>query len=153
MKSSSNRKPLMPTTYLLIAILSMISMRFILPSIRLFPAAWNLLGIPLLVLGGVISTLAEKQFHKVKTTVKPFQPTTILVTDGLFHYSRNPMYLGFVLALFGVGVTLGSVAPFLIIPLFAFGIQVKFIKSEEAKLATTFGRDWFDYTRKTRRWI
>ena len=153
MKSSSNQKPVMPTTYLLIAILSMVSLRLLLPSPRLFPAPWNLLGIPLLVLGVVISTLAEKQFHKVKTTVKPHLPTTTLVTNGLFHYSRNPMYLGFVLALFGVWIILGSLAPLFVIPIFTLGIQEKFIKLEENKLAATFGRDWFDYTRVTRRWI
>lgn len=47
------------------------------------------------------------------TTVKPFQESTALITDGVFRLSRNPMYLGFVLVLTGIATLLGSLTPWL----------------------------------------
>jgi len=143
----------MPPTYLLVAIFLMIPFYLFLPGPQLLSIPWSLLGIIPLVIGVGVSSLAEKQFHKAKTTVKPFIQATNLVTDGCYRYSRNPMYLGFVLVLIGIGIILGSLTPFLIIPLFIASIQIKFINIEEQMMAATFGSAWIAYTKRTRRWI
>lgn len=152
-KSLSKPAPVMPPTYVLFAILLMVLLKLTLPIPGLLPAAWNLLGNPLLVSGITISTLAEKRFHKVKTTIKPFQEATTLVTDGFFRFSRNPMYLGFTIALVGVGILLNSLASLLIVPLFMVLLQLKFIRVEERMMAESFTSEWQSYARKTRRWI
>jgi len=153
LKSHPTRQCVLPPTYLLVSILLMIPLHLFLPGFQLLPVPWNLLGILPLIIGVVVSTLAEKQFHKVKTTVKPFQQATTLVIDGFFYYSRNPMYLGFVLALIGIGAILGSLTPFLIIAIFIALINYKFIFIEEQMLQTTFGHAWLEYAKNTRRWI
>jgi protein-S-isoprenylcysteine O-methyltransferase Ste14 len=131
----------------------MVPLHFLLPGLGLIPSPWNLLGILPLVAGVTISTLAERQFHQAKTTVKPFIPATTLVTEGFFSYSRNPMYLGFVLALLGIAILFGSLTPFLVIPIFIAIIQHQFIRVEESMMQETFGNAWLVYTQKTRRWL
>jgi protein-S-isoprenylcysteine O-methyltransferase Ste14 len=63
------------------------------------------------------------------------------------------MYLGFVLILVGVAIVLGSLAPFVVIPIFAILMDVVFIQVEERMLEQKFGSAWLEYTRKVRRWI
>ena len=89
----------------------------------------------------------------MKTTVKPFGEPSILVTDGVFRISRNPMYLGFALILMGVAVLMRPITPYIVIPLFVVLMDRGFIKAEEQMLLEKFGAAWLEYTKKTRRWI
>ena len=131
----------------------MVILNLIIPVISLIPQPWNLLGILPMGFGLAISTQAERQFHRRKTTVNSYEMPTALVTDGLFHHSRNPMYLGFVLVLLGVGLMFGSLTPILVIPVFTAILQLVFIRTEEKMMAEVFGPAWLDYSCKTRRWI
>jgi protein-S-isoprenylcysteine O-methyltransferase Ste14 len=63
------------------------------------------------------------------------------------------MYLGLTLALFGIAFVLGTVTPFLLPPLFAWFITVRFIRREEAILTAQFGEAYQDYARRVRRWL
>ena len=58
-----------------------------------------------------------------------------------------------VLILSGIAVLMGSLAPFAVIPLFAFLIDRLFIQVEESMLAARFGSSWSQYRRDVRRWI
>lgn len=151
--ASSKLKPILPPTYLLIALCMMLGLHFIYPGVKFIPIPWNLLGLLLLGFGIWISYAAEAQFHRVKTTVQPYDEPTTLVTDGAFVLSRNPMYLGFASILLGVAILLRALTPFLVIPVFVALINVKFIRSEEGMMAKTFDQDWRDYVKRTRRWI
>lgn len=152
-QTKNARKPIMPPTYLLFSLIFIIVIHFSFPGLRLVPVPWNLVGIFPVGLGVAISIIAEAQFTKRNTTVHPFKTSTSLVVDGMFRYSRNPMYLGFVLILVGVGILLGSLLPFIIIPIFAAIIQYKFIRIEEKMMAQSFGVAWKEYAQQTRRWI
>ena len=146
-------KKIMPTTYLLIAILAVIAIHFLFPAAMIIPPVWNLIGIVPLGLGVGINLVADGAFHKVNTTVRPFEESSALVTDGVFKISRNPMYLGFVLVLIGVAVLLRSLSPYVVILAFVILIQVMFITVEEQMLAEKFGPGWQEYRRRTRRWL
>jgi cadmium resistance protein CadD (predicted permease) len=69
-------KNVMPTTYLLIAIVVMAALHFSFPVVRIIPPFWNLLGIIPLALGVIINLIADQAFHKANTTVKPFKEST-----------------------------------------------------------------------------
>lgn len=143
----------MPTTYLLIAIIMMVAIHFLFPAVTIIPLVWNLLGIIPLLLGVVINLVADGAFHRVDTTVKPFEESTALVTSGAFRISRNPMYLGFVLILIGIAVLLRSLSPYVVILAFVILIQGMFITVEERMLANKFGERWQQYRQNTRRWL
>jgi len=98
---------------------------------------------------------AVAQFYKNKTTVNPLKPETskVLVTGGVYYYSRNPMYLGMALVLLAWGVFLGN--PFNIILFISFIVYMNElqIKLEEKALATIFGDEFKKYKNNVRRWI
>lgn len=143
----------LPPTYLLISILAMVALHFLFPVATLIPLPWSLLGLIPLALGLALNFSADKAFQRTKTTVKPFEESTVLITDGVFRLSRNPMYLGFAFVLVGVALILGSLMPWLIIPLFVSLMDVVFIRVEERMLAARFGQVWLEYKTRVRRWL
>jgi protein-S-isoprenylcysteine O-methyltransferase Ste14 len=148
-----NSQKLLPTHYLLFAILIMVALHFLFPGAIIVPLSWNLLGLAPLAGGIAINLMADSAFHKAGTTVKPFQESTALITDGVFRISRNPMYLGFVLALIGVALLLSSLTPWVIVLLFAILMDRIFILVEEQMLQARFGQAWAEYKAQVRRWI
>ena len=84
--------------------------------------------------------------------MKP-QNTSGIVTSGLYKISRNPMYVGLLTILIGYAVWLGSVTPFLLLPVFHFLITEMQIKPEERMLEQKFGEEYLDYKDRVRRWI
>ena len=146
-------RQILPTTYLLIALVLILVLHFTFPAIKLIPLPWNLLGLILLITGIALNLIADGAFHRAGTTVKPFQESCALLTDGVYRLSRNPMYLGFVLTLIGVAILLGSLTPWIIVPIFIVLMEVVFIQIEERMLAVKFGPDWQAYKKKVRRWI
>ena len=144
---------ILPPTYLLLAMLCMIFLYFLIPVSRFIPPFWNLLGIIPLALGLLLDLRADKVFHQVGTTVKPYEESTVLVTGGLYKISRNPMYLGFVLLLLGIAVLFGTVTPFLVVGVFAVAMDRIFISAEERMLAKKFGANWQAYKNRVGRWL
>ena len=144
---------ILPPTYLLIAMIAMLVLHFLFPVAWIVPPLWNLLGLVFLASGVSMNLIADKAFHQAGTTVKPFEESSMLVTDGVFQISRNPMYLGFVLILTGTSMLLRSLSPFLIIFAYAFLVDKKFIRVEERMLAKKFGSSWDQYKSRTRRWF
>ena len=92
-------------------------------------------------------------FHKHKTPIKPFGEPSALVLEGPFRYSRNPMYLAMVVILVGIAVSIGTVTPLVVIPVFAWLITRRFIVKEEEAMERRFGAEYLDYKRKVRRWL
>lgn len=146
-------KNVMPTTYLLVSILAMVALHLLIPLDLVVPACWNLLGLLPLALGVAINLMADQAFHRAKTTVKPLDQPTVLIRDGVFRFSRNPMYLGFVLILLGLAILLRSLTPFFIIPILAVSMDRLFIPAEEANLKRAFGQTWQEYSARVRRWL
>ncbi len=146
-------RQILPPTYVLVALIVMLVLHFIYPGIKLISPLWNLLGLIPLVIGVALNLVADGAFSRAGTTVKPFQESSTLLTDGVYRLSRHPMYLGFVLILIGVAILLRTLTPWVIIPIFAVLMEVVFIQAEERMLGEKFGPDWVAYKKKVRRWI
>jgi protein-S-isoprenylcysteine O-methyltransferase Ste14 len=111
-------------------------------------------GLIVLFAGLALPALAIAQFNAAGTQVLPTSPTNnTLVVGGLYALTRNPMYLGLVIASLGAGLWFGRplmlFAPAL---LFAIANWV-FIPFEEAKMARQFGAEFGAYCKRVRRWI
>ena len=109
-----------------------------------------------LVLGGVLlATLGVVSFHRAHTTTDPRHPhkMTALVTGGVYRATRNPMYLGMLLALAGWALWLGQLPPLLFPPLFVLFLNRWQIAPEERALERTFGTEYTLYRSRARRWI
>ena len=76
-----------------------------------------------------------------------------LVQDGIFSHCRNPLYLGNLLILIGVGIAANSL-PFILlgIPFFLFA-YLAIIRAEENYLGKKFGREFKDYCERVNRII
>jgi protein-S-isoprenylcysteine O-methyltransferase Ste14 len=95
---------------------------------------------------------ARRAFKAAGTNIRPDQPTTAVVTSGLFAHVRNPIYLGGLLALSGLALMLGSDwMLILIVPAFLmlhFGVVLR----EERYLEHKFGPPYLAYKRSVPRY-
>lgn len=106
-----------------------------------------------LVAGGVaLAWFAIKSFMGVETAVDPTKPATRLVTFGIYNQSRNPMYLGALVAFLGLAVATGNPWRFVALPLLWYGLMRLAIHREEAHLEARFGADWRSYASRVPRW-
>lgn len=107
------------------------------------------------LLAVVINLTAVFSFIKNKTTINPVKPhaATSLVTTGVLAFSRNPMYLGLLLFLFGFVLQVNVVGGIPLLFLFALYINMFQIIPEERALAEKFGDEFQEYSKKVRRWI
>jgi protein-S-isoprenylcysteine O-methyltransferase Ste14 len=144
---------ILPPTLVLITLMGMILLNWLMPITVLFPAPYNWLGILPLALGIALLLAADRTFKMVRTNVNTFKEPDRLVTHGLFRYSRNPMYLGFLLILAGVWILLASATPVLGVIGFFLVADRHYISFEERMLTGKFGGQFEAYTLKTRRWI
>jgi protein-S-isoprenylcysteine O-methyltransferase Ste14 len=148
-----NRQKLLPPIWLLLSIMAMISLHFWLPVKQLLFQPINYLGIIFISIAIVIVLASAYLFRQKETTIMPFQESIYLLKEGLFNYSRNPIYLGMIIILIGVWIVLGSLTPLFIIPAFTWIIQEIFIKEEEKMLEAKFGSSYLEYKATVRRWI
>jgi len=106
------------------------------------------------ILAGLVSVLMIKlSFDKVNTEIEPWKPTSVIVSDGFFAYSRNPIYLALCVITVGVGLYLDSVWVMLSFLPAAVAVYFVAIKKEEAYLEQKFGEDYLKYKQNVRRWI
>ena len=146
-------KRILPPSYFFAALLVMAALHFLSPVAQLVSYPWQLLGLAPLLGGVALELIADSAFKKHRTTVKPFEKSAKLITDGVFYLSRNPMYLGFVLILVGMATLMGSLTPYAVIPVFAVLLDRVFVKVEERMLEEKFGQAWLQYKASVRRWI
>lgn len=113
------------------------------------------LAILLTVAGVVCAALGKLAFRRARTTVNPMKPDTAstLVVVGIFHHTRNPMYLGLTFILFGWASYLA--APLALLGPVAFVLYItRFqILPEERALQAKFGQAYRDYQNQVRRWL
>jgi len=145
-------KRILPPVYFLTAILSMAALHFLFPIRRILPAAHSSGGV-LILIGMSLILWAVRLFGKAGTTIKPFEASTKMIVAGPYRWSRNPIYLGMVFILLGIGLALGTLTPFAIIPLFVWLIQKNVIAHEEAMLDKSFGAAYLEYKKRIRRWL
>jgi protein-S-isoprenylcysteine O-methyltransferase Ste14 len=110
-------------------------------------------GVAALAAGLVLIAWTVRVMRAHRTQVNPFLPTSELVTDGPFRWSRNPIYLGFCLAYLGAGFALRASWVILFFPLVAAVLDVGVIRREERYLRRLFGTAYEAYRGKVRRWI
>lgn len=108
-----------------------------------------------LVFAAAFIGLGILHFRKANTTIHPLRPekASSLVTTGIYRYTRNPMYLGLVIALLAWGIALANGMTFLIIPLFMWYLTEYQIKPEEDAMQKLFGDAFSEYKKKVRRWL
>ena len=147
------KRKVVPPVYFLISLIFMTALYYLLPVVKVIPFPYAYAGILFIVFGLTIMLIAVAAFSRAKTPIIPFERSTALVVEGMYQFTRNPMYLGMVLVLTGAGVLFGVVSAFLPIPFFIWGITANFIRGEERFLEDIFGEVYVAYKQKVRRWV
>ncbi|HEX6811558.1 MAG TPA: isoprenylcysteine carboxylmethyltransferase family protein [Planctomycetota bacterium] len=120
------------------------------------PLPGGILAAVAAMLAGTLVALAGVwQFRRAGTTVHPMTPerTSKVVSGGLYRWSRNPMYLGMALVLFGLAAWRSTLAGYALAALFCAYLTRFQILPEERVLLAAFGPEFAAYMARVRRWI
>jgi protein-S-isoprenylcysteine O-methyltransferase Ste14 len=141
-----------PFIYLLGLLLAWPLERFVPLHIPLGLARWPVAAV-LLIGWLALFGAALPMFRKAHTPVSPREPVTALMTSGIYHRTRNPLYLG--LALFYLMVAGIAQSGWMLILFVPVMLVVRFgvIAAEERYLERCFGQEYIDYKRRVRRWL
>jgi protein-S-isoprenylcysteine O-methyltransferase Ste14 len=141
-----------PRLFVLLAVAS-VGLGLLLPVVRWAGPPANLLGVPVAVAGLLLAVAGSRAFDRAGANIQTFEEPTALVTGGWFARTRNPMYLGFLIALLGTAVLVGSLSALLGPVGFFLAAQFHYVPFEEERMRETFGADYEEYARHVRRWI
>lgn len=113
------------------------------------------LAMGLLVGAVVLSLVSVIQFYRAGTSVDPRTPAKAsgLVTNGIYQYSRNPMYLALLLLLLAWGLFLGNAFNTVVAAFFVAYMNKFQIIPEEEALSAKFGKAYQQYLLQVRRWF
>lgn len=111
-------------------------------------------GWTVFALGVAIAASGRLAFARAKTEVIPVsKKNSALVTSGPFSVTRNPMYLGLLVALAGLAIVLGTSAGAIAVVAFFLFVNFVSIPYEEAKMERQFGDQYRLYRKRVRRWV
>jgi protein-S-isoprenylcysteine O-methyltransferase Ste14 len=150
---SKPRRFIFPPNRLVIGRVTIFVLGEYLPMARFNSGFATGLGSFAILIGLVLLVHAGGMFKSAKTDMIPFQNVTALVTTGVYRVTRNPMYLGMTMVLFGTSITVGAYAGLFVAPIFMAIIEFRFIRPEEAMLRELFGEDFDAYCKLVRRWL
>lgn len=94
-----------------------------------------------------------RAFIRAKTSIDARHNASSLIVDGLYQYSRNPIYVAMITLCIGIGIMADNiwVLPALVAAIFYLFYTV--IVVEERYLEAKFGDEYRDYKRRVRRWL
>jgi protein-S-isoprenylcysteine O-methyltransferase Ste14 len=125
----------------------------LLPSVDL-PAVVRWSVGALLVLGGLaLMATFIGAFRRAETNVDPYKPSTAIVTDGPYGFTRNPGYLGMALVFSGIAFLAEAPWALVLLPPTMAVIDRGVIAREERYLEGKFGEEYLAYKPRVRRWL
>lgn len=125
------------------------------PRLSQFAELRSGLALMLTLLGLGLAFAGRRAFQRARTTANPLRPeqSSSLVTDGIYRYTRNPMYLGLLLVLLGYAVYLAALYSLSGPVVFVLYLSAFQIRPEENILREKFGADFIAYCQRVRRWL
>jgi protein-S-isoprenylcysteine O-methyltransferase Ste14 len=147
------KRKIIPPIYLFLALALMWLLQRFFPVHQYIDRPLAYVGVIPVLFGIAMAAISAGMFVKVDTGLEPFDEATTLVTGGFYRITRNPMYMGMFLMLFGVALLLGSLSTLLPLILFVLVIRNNFVLGEERFLEAVFGQSYLDYKSEVRRWI
>ncbi len=142
-----------PPLVFLAYLLGALAMNWVLP----LPTPWTptlrIVGAVVLFLGLVLGGSAISQMRRADTSPDPRQPVTAFVVEGPYRFTRNPIYLGFLLIYLGITLIVGTVWGIIASPFLVRTVTDAVIHMEEKYLDEKFGETYREYRSRVRQWI
>ncbi len=147
------KRRIIPPVYLFLALALMWLLQRFVPVHQYIDTPVAYAGVIPVLFGIAMAAISAGMFVKAHTGLEPFDEATTLVTGGFYRITRNPMYMGMFLMLFGVAFLLGSLSALLPLVFFVLIIRYNFVLGEERFLEAAFGQSYLEYKSEVRRWI
>lgn len=117
------------------------------------PLVLQYMGLALTLVGILLGIGAFIEFRKAHTTLDPHGSAKNLVTSGIYRYTRNPIYLGFLLMVIGLPLNSGLFWGLVMAPFYMMTMTRLVIEPEEVYLGKNFRDRYTNYTSRVRRWL
>lgn len=111
------------------------------------------IGLTLTFVGFLLGIGAFIEFRKERTTLDPHGTAKQLVTSGIYRFTRNPIYLGFLLMVIGLPLHSGVYWGIIMAPFYMMTMTRLVIDREEVYLERKFGKTYASYKSRVRRWL
>ena len=141
-----------PIIALLFIVLAYFLGRFV-PMPFVAPPIVRYVGLAITFVGFLLGIGALVEFRKVRTTLDPHGSVKHLVTSGIYGFTRNPIYLGFLLMVIGLPLISGLYWGIVVAPFYGMTMTRLVIQREEAYLEKKFKDQYTSYTSRVRRWL
>jgi protein-S-isoprenylcysteine O-methyltransferase Ste14 len=115
------------------------------------PGAW--IGGAVFALGFALAIWSIVTIRKADTPVETIKPTTVIVANGPYRFTRNPIYIGMFLGQIGLAIGINSVWILAMLVPFYLVIRYGVVAREEAYLERKFGDVYLAYKSQVRRWL
>lgn len=111
------------------------------------------IGLAMAASGFALDLAAMGSLIRGRTAIMPTMGSNTLVSDGVYAYTRNPIYLGNTILLAGFAIALRWGWLAIAVPLTMAAVTRLAIVREERHLALNFSEEWRAYSARVRRWI
>jgi protein-S-isoprenylcysteine O-methyltransferase Ste14 len=141
-----------PVVALMFIVIAYFLGRFV-PIPYVAPVAVQYFGLFLTFIGFLLGVGALIEFRKAHTTLDPHGSVKQVVTSGIYRFTRNPIYLGFLLMVIGLPLNSGLIWGIVMAPLYIMTMTRLVIEREEAYLEKKFKAQYTSYKSRVRRWL
>ncbi|MFN8434009.1 MAG: isoprenylcysteine carboxylmethyltransferase family protein [Anaerolineales bacterium] len=141
--------PVVAMFHIIVALL----LGYLVPALAGMSQTLKNIGLGLTFIGFLFGVGAFLEFRKARTTLDPHGSVKTVVTGGIYRFSRNPIYVGFLFMVIGFPLAYGSLWGLVISPLFIFALTRLVIEKEEAYLEKKFKEGYTSYKSRVRRWL
>jgi protein-S-isoprenylcysteine O-methyltransferase Ste14 len=141
--------PLLALSHVVLAFL----LTWLIPLPLSVPPVLQTVGFLLVILGFLLGVAALIAFRRASTTLRPRGRVAHLVTSGIYGFTRNPVYLGFLFIMVGISLDSGSYWGIILAPIWVLLFNQLVIHPEEEYLASRFSEQFTLYKGKVRRWL
>jgi protein-S-isoprenylcysteine O-methyltransferase Ste14 len=117
------------------------------------PPVLRNIGLLLTFVGFLLGIGAFVEFRKARTTLDPHGSVKQLVTSGIYRFTRNPIYLGFLLMVIGLPLNSGLYWGVVMAPFYILTMNRFVIEREETYLGKKFKDIFTSYKSRVRRWL
>jgi protein-S-isoprenylcysteine O-methyltransferase Ste14 len=147
------RVPIAPPLLFVLPILAGLALEWFVPTAFVHGAVRWTVGALLFLAGVALNVVGFVTQKRAGTDPIPFNPSTRIVSHGLYRFTRNPMYIGFALWTLGLAILCNSIWVLLASPVGLILIDRLVVVREERYLERKFGNEYLNYKRRARRWI
>lgn len=142
-----------PFIYLGLLLLGLAADRILPWSIALPSRTRIVVALVCAIVGLFLMIAATGRFRRKGTDLKPWKSSKLIVDDGIYGFSRNPMYLAMILLYAAFAFGFSSLGALLLLPVTIFLIRTQVIAREERYLEAKFGDSYRTYKARVRRWL